>query len=140
MPLTLQILLYALVAAFSPIVLVTTLTVLLSGRGRLNGIMFAVGFLAAELIVCGIGFALGAAATSEPFSGETTILGVLEILLGVALLGDAGCTEGEASGATGTPTAPSYGDPGARATAAAVSAQRVARRGRTPLVEASSRN
>ena len=89
MPLTLQILLYALVAAFSPIVLVTTLTVLLSGRGRLNGVMFAVGFLAAELIVCGIGFALGAAATSEPFSGETTILGVLEVLLGVALLAEA---------------------------------------------------
>jgi hypothetical protein len=87
MPLTLQILLYALVAAFSPIVLVTTLTVLLSGRGRLNGVAFAVGFLAAQAIVCGVGFAIGAASTSGPISGKTAILGVVEVVLGVALLG-----------------------------------------------------
>ena len=86
MPLTLQILLYALVAAFSPIVLVTTLTVLLSGRGRLNGIAFVVGFLGAQLIVCAVGFAVGAAAASGPFSGKTTILAILELALGVALL------------------------------------------------------
>ncbi len=89
MPLTLQILIYALVAAFSPVVLVTTLTVLLSGRGPLNGLAYAVGFMGAQLVVCAIGFALGAAVTSEPFSGETTILGVLEVLLGVALLAEA---------------------------------------------------
>ena len=66
MPLTLQILIYALVAAFSPVVLVTTLTVLLSGRGRLNGLAYAVGFVGAQIVVCAIGFAIGAAVTSEP--------------------------------------------------------------------------
>jgi hypothetical protein len=86
MPLTLQILLYALVAAFSPVVLVTTLTVLLSGRGRLNGLAYAIGFVGAQLVVCAIGFAIGTAATSEPFGGKSEILAALEVALGVALL------------------------------------------------------
>ena len=86
MPLTLQILIYALVAAFSPVVLVTTLTVLLSGRGRLNGLAYAVGFVGAQIVVCAIGFAIGAAVTSAPLGGKSEALAALEIALGVALL------------------------------------------------------
>ncbi len=86
MPLIPQILVYALVAAFSPILLVTTLTVLLSGRGRSNGLAFAAGFLAAQAVVCGVGFAIGSATTSGPLSGRPTVLNVLELVFGVALL------------------------------------------------------
>ena len=60
-----------------------------SERTAPNGIAFAVGFLAAQAIVCGVGFAIGAASTSGPFSGKTAILGVLEVVVGVALLGAA---------------------------------------------------
>ncbi len=81
-----QILLYALVAAFSPLVLVTTLTVLLSGRGRLNGTAYLIGFLLAQAVVCVVAFLIGTAATSEPLSGQATVLAILEIVLGSLLL------------------------------------------------------
>ena len=42
---TLQILLYALIAAASPTTIMAVLLVLLSGRGRANGIAFGAGFL-----------------------------------------------------------------------------------------------
>jgi hypothetical protein len=54
--------LYGLVAAASPAVLLATLAVLASRRGRLNGIVFVAGFLVAQSVAFLVAYAVGSTA------------------------------------------------------------------------------
>lgn len=83
---TTQIVLYALVAGFSPLALLATLAVLGSGRGRLNGTCFAVGFLLTQSTVLLIAVLLGAAATPDRDRGHETLSAALGLAAGVALI------------------------------------------------------
>jgi len=67
---TTQIVLYALIAGLSPLALLATLAVLGSGRGRLNGSLFAVGFLLTQSAVLLVAFLLGATATPDRDHGH----------------------------------------------------------------------
>jgi Sap, sulfolipid-1-addressing protein len=80
-----HVLVYALAAAASPLVLTATFVVIRSARPRTNGIAFLSGFLLGTTISCGVGLVLGQAAVEQLESHET-IEGVLTLLLGVALL------------------------------------------------------
>lgn len=83
---TTQIVLYALVAGFSPLALLATLAVLGSERGRLNGTAFAVGFLLAQSTVILVAILLGAAATPDRDRGHERFAAALGLAGGVGLL------------------------------------------------------
>lgn len=80
-----EVLLYAVAAAASALVLSATLLVIRSGRPRPNSIAFLSGFLTGTLIACGLGLALGQAAVDR-FSSHETLKAVVTLLLGLTLL------------------------------------------------------
>ena len=80
-----HVLLYAIVAAASPLVLTATFVVIRSDRPRTNGVAFLGGFLLGTTIACGVGLVLGQAAV-ERLDSHGTVEEVLTLLLGVALL------------------------------------------------------
>jgi hypothetical protein len=79
------VLLYALAAAASPLVLTATFVVIRSERPRTNGIAFLTGFLLGSAIACVVGLIIGEAAVAHLDSHET-VESVLILALGVALL------------------------------------------------------
>ncbi len=82
-----QVLLYALVAGFSPLALLSILAVLSSGHGRANGSAFGTGFLLGQSLMLIAAFALGSAAVPNPgWQGIRRWPGALELLLGAAML------------------------------------------------------
>ena len=81
-----QVLLYALVAGFSPLALLSTLAVLGSGSGRANGSAFGIGFLFGQSLMLLAAFALGSAVTPDRERGHATLTALLELALGLALL------------------------------------------------------
>jgi threonine/homoserine/homoserine lactone efflux protein len=84
-----EVLLYALIAAASPLALAAVLVVLRSGRGRLNGIAFAGGFVAGQAVIVLVAYAIGAASVDERGNGHSTLSALLELAVGVALLATA---------------------------------------------------
>jgi len=80
-----EVLLYAVAAAASALVLSATLLVIRSERPRPNSIAFLSGFLAGTLIACALGLALGQAAVDR-FSSHETLKAVVTLLLGLTLL------------------------------------------------------
>jgi hypothetical protein len=82
----LRVALYGLVAATSPLALGATVAVLKSTRPRINGIVFAIGFLVAQAAVLLIAFAIGDASFAEPKKNHETIASLLELAVGLALL------------------------------------------------------
>lgn len=85
MPIGLRILLFALVAAASPVAIVATLAVLTSRRGRTNGIVFVVGFLLGQSAAFLAAFLVSSAVTPERESNDEAAA-VLELVFGLALL------------------------------------------------------
>jgi hypothetical protein len=83
---TTQIVLYAVVAGLSPLALMATLAVLGSGRGRLKGSLFALGFLLTQSAVLLIAFVLGATATPDRDRGHETFAAALGLAAGVGLI------------------------------------------------------
>lgn len=79
----LRILLYALVAAVSPTALLATLAVLASKRGRVNGIVFMVGFLLTQSIVLLGAYLLGLSSTEDE---QRALNAYLELAAGVGLV------------------------------------------------------
>lgn len=80
-----RVFLYGLVAATSPLALTTTLVVLRSGRGRINGILYAGAFLAASTVVLLLVVGVGVA-TSVSDEGHPLLQAVLALVVGTALL------------------------------------------------------
>jgi hypothetical protein len=80
-----HVLVYAVAAAISPLVLTATFIVIQAERPREKGIAFLAGFLIGTAVACGLGLLLGDAAVSH-FSSHTKLLGALTFLLGIALL------------------------------------------------------
>jgi hypothetical protein len=81
-----QVLLYALVSGFSPLALLSILAVLSSDHGRGNGTAFGVGFLLGQSLMLAAVLALGLATVPNPDRSHPIFAGLLELLLGVAML------------------------------------------------------
>jgi hypothetical protein len=86
---TFRVVVYALVAATSPLALGATLAVLKSTRPRINGVAFAIGFLVAQTVVLLLAFAIGDASFAEPKDDHETITALIALALGLALLATA---------------------------------------------------
>jgi hypothetical protein len=81
-----QVVLYAFVAGASPVALGATLVVLGSRGGRWNGLGFAIGVVAGQVLVCLVAFLLGNATLPVGHHAHETARALLELVLGVALL------------------------------------------------------
>jgi Sap, sulfolipid-1-addressing protein len=82
---TSRILLFALVAAVSPIAIVSTLAVLTSRRGRTNGIVFVAGFMLGQTAAFLAAYLVGSAATTDR-EENAQLAAALELAFGAALL------------------------------------------------------
>jgi hypothetical protein len=71
MNLDVQVLVYALLAASSPVVLLATLVVLSTERGRVNGIVFGAAFVLGQAAGLGIPLMIGVAVTSRTSENGT---------------------------------------------------------------------
>lgn len=80
-----HILVYALAATASALILTATFVVIRSDRPRTNGIAFLSGFVLGTTIACGVGLVVGQAAL-ERLNSHETVEGILTLLLGVALV------------------------------------------------------
>jgi hypothetical protein len=80
-----RILLFALVAAASPVALLATVAVLTSRWGRTNGTLYLVGFLAGQSIAFVVALLIGSAATTDR-DGNEELAAALELAFGVGLL------------------------------------------------------
>lgn len=80
-----HVLVYALAAAASPLVLTATFVVIRSDRPRTNGIAFLVGFVLGTALACGVGLLIGEAAV-ERLDSHDAVEAVVTLLLGVALV------------------------------------------------------
>jgi hypothetical protein len=83
---TVHVLLYAIAAAASPLVLTATFVVIRSDRPRTNGIAFLSGFLIGTTLACIVGLIVGEAFV-ERLDSHDAVESVLTLLLGVALIG-----------------------------------------------------
>ena len=80
---TARILFYGLVAAASPVTLLAVLVVLLSKRGRLNGIVFAGGFLFGSVAAFLTAFFVGSTISNQHHG---SVRSYVELALGVVLI------------------------------------------------------
>jgi Sap, sulfolipid-1-addressing protein len=80
----LETLLYALIAAASPLALTATLVVLRSRRARLNGFVFAAAFLLGEGVVWVVLLSLGGVTSLD--EGDADVVAVVKLVLGGLLL------------------------------------------------------
>lgn len=78
-------LLFALVAATSPLALASVIAVLATNRARLNGTAFALGFVAGQSLFCVLAFAVGTLSVPDG-DNHPTFRAILTILLGAALV------------------------------------------------------
>jgi threonine/homoserine/homoserine lactone efflux protein len=79
---TSRTLLFALVAAASPVALLATLAVLTSRRGRANGTVYLVGFLLGQSIAFLVALLIGSAATTDR-DGNEELAAALELAFGL---------------------------------------------------------
>lgn len=80
----LDLLLYALIAALSPVGVAATIAVIRSGRW--TALVFAVGFVTSQLLVCAVLVVIGGAAVPERERGHPTFRSLLELAFGLVLL------------------------------------------------------
>jgi hypothetical protein len=78
--------LYGVIAGASALAAAAVAVVLRSEHSRLHGIAFAIGFVAAQLVLAMLAIAVGGEALPQSRSAHLAIEGVLQVLLGVALL------------------------------------------------------
>ena len=83
--LALRTLLFAVVAASSPLALASILAVVTSDRGRIKGAAFAIGFVTGQAMVFVLALTLGVA-TFGNSKNHPTLIAVLVIAFGAALL------------------------------------------------------
>jgi hypothetical protein len=82
---TLHVLLYAVVAAASPLVLTATFVVIRSERPRTNGLAFLTGFALGTTIACVVALIVGQAAVAQ-LDSHGTVEELVTLALGVALV------------------------------------------------------
>jgi hypothetical protein len=82
----LQVLLYAFVAAASPLALGSTLVVIGEPHRRAGGLAFGVAVVVGQALACGLAFALGVATVPGADTARETLRAILELGCGVALL------------------------------------------------------
>jgi hypothetical protein len=82
----LQVVLYAFLAAASPLALASTLVVVGGPHRRASGVAFAVGVVVGQAVACGLAFALGVATVPGADTARETLRAVLEVGCGIALL------------------------------------------------------
>jgi hypothetical protein len=78
--------LYGVLAGASALAAAAVVVVLRSGHARLHGIAFAIGFLAAQALVCLLALWLGDDSLPQSGSAHAVAAAIVQILLGVALL------------------------------------------------------
>ena len=83
--LALRTLLFAVVAASSPLALASILAVVTSDRGRIKGAAFAIGFVTGQAMVFVLALTLGVA-TFGNSKNHPTLIAILVIAFGAALL------------------------------------------------------
>jgi MFS family permease len=103
----LLIVLYGIIAALSPAVLLATFAVLGSGRGRLNGLVFLVAFVVGQTLAYVVASLIGSALTTGASSSDR-VTNMLEIAGGLAIVVIANnrrdlLPESAEEAATGTP-------------------------------------
>ncbi len=86
----LQVVLYAFVAGASAVAMGATLVVLGSRGGRWNGLAFAIGVVLGQVIVLALAYAVGAATLPVGNHPHETARALMELALGVALVGAGG--------------------------------------------------
>lgn len=79
-----QVFLYAVAAAASPLVLVASLAIIGSGRGRVNGTVFMVAFMLGQSIAFLIAYLVGGSIAHHDSAGN--VVACLELVAGVALI------------------------------------------------------
>lgn len=79
-----QVLLYAVAAAASPFVLVATLAIIGSGRGRVNGAVFMVGFILGQSLAFLVAYLVGGSIAHHHSAGN--VIACLELVAGGALI------------------------------------------------------
>lgn len=79
-----QIIVYALIAALSPVALLTTLAVLSSRRGRANGVAYGVGFLIGQTLALVLVVVVGSIAIRD--RGDHVVSASFELAVGVLLI------------------------------------------------------
>jgi Sap-like sulfolipid-1-addressing protein len=82
----LQVLLYAFVAAASPVALASTLVVITGPHRRFSGLAFGIGVVVGQAVAFGLAFALGVATVPGHDSERETLRAALELACGVAFL------------------------------------------------------
>ena len=80
-----HVVLYAIVAAASPLVLTATFVVIRSARPRTNGIAFLIGFVVGTALACIVGLIVGQAAVDK-LNSHDTVEDLLTLALGLALV------------------------------------------------------
>jgi hypothetical protein len=83
--LTFQVVLFAVVAAASPLALTATLVVIRSERPRTNGIAYLSGFLFGTLFACVLGLLVGVTFVNR-LDSHSELQSVVVLLVGIALL------------------------------------------------------
>jgi threonine/homoserine/homoserine lactone efflux protein len=81
-----RVLLFAVVAAASPVALLATLAVLTSRRGRANGAAFVSGFVVGQAVAFLAAVLVGSAATVDGPRGNEELAAGLELAFGLGLL------------------------------------------------------
>jgi Sap, sulfolipid-1-addressing protein len=82
----LQVLLYAFVAAASPVALGATLVVLGRRGGRWNALAFAIGVVLGQALLCAVAYAVGSATLPVGHDAHETARALLELAFGIALV------------------------------------------------------
>lgn len=81
-----HVLLFAVVAALSPVALLATVAVLTSRRGRANGAAYLAGFVLGQTAAFLAAFLAGSAATANRPGGHEELAAVMELAFGLGLL------------------------------------------------------
>jgi hypothetical protein len=82
----LHTILYGVIAGASALAAAAVVVVLRSEHSRLHGIAFAIGFVAAQLVLAFVAIQFGGDSLPQSRSAHLVLEGVLQVLLGVALL------------------------------------------------------
>jgi hypothetical protein len=81
-----HVVLYGVLAGASALAITSVVMVLRTGHGRVNGTAFAVGFVAAQLVVSWLALEVGTASVPQTGDAHQVFESTLEILVGLGLL------------------------------------------------------